>query len=46
MTNQRFIKSVTTAAKANTTQLPWARGPRRTAFIAKRNGMLTQAKSA
>ncbi|WP_299280982.1 hypothetical protein [uncultured Tateyamaria sp.] len=36
MTNARFIKSVIKSAEANTTQMPWARGARRAAFIAKR----------
>lgn len=36
MVNARFIKSAVSAAKADTTQMPWARGARRAAFIAKR----------
>jgi hypothetical protein len=35
-TNTRFIKSVVAAAEKNDTVMPWARGKRRTAFIAKR----------
>lgn len=46
MTNTRFIKSVTTAAKSDTTAMPWARGKRRAAFIAKRKCALPPAKSA
>lgn len=36
-TNARFIKSITKAAAENDTVMPWARGSRRAAFIAKRN---------
>ncbi|WP_298858068.1 hypothetical protein [uncultured Sulfitobacter sp.] len=36
-TNARFIKSITKAAAENDTVMPWARGTRRAAFIAKRN---------
>jgi len=46
MTNARFTKSVIKTAQENTTQLPWARGARRAAFIAKRKAPLTLAKSA
>ncbi|MBW4710633.1 hypothetical protein KX928_22825 [Roseobacter sp. YSTF-M11] len=35
-TNTRFIKSITEAAAASDTVMPWARGKRRAAFIAKR----------
>ncbi len=35
-TNSRFIKSVIDAAEKNETVLPWTRGARRAAFIAKR----------
>lgn len=35
--NQRFIKSVIDTAAKNDTVMPWARGARRAAFIAKRN---------
>ncbi|TCL08191.1 hypothetical protein BXY66_0224 [Shimia isoporae] len=38
MKNQRFIKSVVAASKAETPAMPWARGARRAAFIAKRKG--------
>ena len=36
-TNTRFIKSITATAKADAPAMPWARGKRRAAFIAKRN---------
>jgi hypothetical protein len=35
-TNARFIKSITKAAAENDAVMPWARGSRRAAFIAKR----------
>ncbi|MGR3713405.1 MAG: hypothetical protein ACU0A6_09830 [Shimia sp.] len=37
MKNQRFIKSAIAASKADTPAMPWARGARRAAFIAKRS---------
>ncbi|MDF1727208.1 MAG: hypothetical protein P1U53_05590 [Sulfitobacter sp.] len=45
-TNKRFIKSVVEAAAKDETVMPWTRGPRRAAFIAKRNGATRLAKSA
>lgn len=33
---ERFITSITKTAKRETTVLPWVRGKRRAAFIAKR----------
>ena len=36
MTNARFIKSVVATSKTAQPQMPWARGARRAAFIAKR----------
>jgi hypothetical protein len=36
----RFINSVVAASQADAPQLPWARGARRAAFIAKRNGIV------
>ncbi|WP_299686205.1 hypothetical protein [uncultured Tateyamaria sp.] len=36
MAKQRFIKSVVATAAEETPQMPWARGARRAAFIAKR----------
>ena len=36
-TNKRFIKSIVDTAAKDTTVMPWARGNRRAAFIAKRN---------
>ena len=35
-TNKRFIKGVVDAAAKDNTVMPWARGARRTTFIAKR----------
>lgn len=35
-TNTRFIKSTLDTATTNDTVLPWVRGARRAAFIAKR----------
>ena len=46
-TNARFIKSITKAAADNDTVMPWARGTRRAAFIAKRRAAeMTQRKAA
>jgi hypothetical protein len=45
-TNKRFIKGVVEAAAKNDTVMPWARGARRAAFIAKRNAAEPQRKSA
>lgn len=42
----RFIKSVTENAKADIPAMPWARGARRKAFIAKRNGLHHVRKAA
>jgi hypothetical protein len=46
MTNARFIKSVIKTAQDASAQMPWARGTRRAAFIAKRKGTVSLAKSA
>ncbi|GGX54143.1 hypothetical protein GCM10007385_22930 [Tateyamaria omphalii] len=46
MTNARFIKSVTDAAKQDASKMPWARGKRREMFIAKRKAALELRKSA
>jgi len=46
MTNARFIKSVTEAAKQDAPQMPWSRGKRRAAFISKRKAASQQRKSA
>ncbi len=35
---KRFIKSAIAASKADAPAMPWTRGARRVAFIAKRNG--------
>ncbi len=45
-TNTRFIKSVVEAAAKNDTVMPWARGKRRAAFIAKRCAEQSIRKSA
>lgn len=45
-TNKRFIKGVVAAAAKEETVMPWARGTRRAAFIAKRNATATERKSA
>lgn len=45
-TNTRFIKGVLETAKTADTQMPWTRGARRAAFIAKRAGQIEDRKSA
>jgi hypothetical protein len=45
-TNTRFIKSVVAAAAKETTQMPWARGARRAAFIASRTASEPVRKTA
>ncbi|MEP5728313.1 MAG: hypothetical protein ABJL67_02950 [Sulfitobacter sp.] len=45
-TNTRFIKGVIAAAAKEDTVMPWARGARRTAFIAKRTATEKPRKSA
>lgn len=45
-TNKRFIKSIVDTAAKDTTVMPWARGSRRAAFIAKRNAAPVIRKSA
>lgn len=45
-TNTRFIKSIIETAAKDDTVMPWARGARRVAFIAKRNAVKPQRKSA
>lgn len=45
-TNKRFIKGVVAAAAKDETVMPWARGARRAAFIAKRNTTASERKSA
>ena len=44
--NKRFIKGVIAEAAKNETVMPWARGARRAAFIAKRNRAEVTPKSA
>ena len=36
MAKKRFIQNVVSASETETTQMPWTRGARRAAFIAKR----------
>jgi hypothetical protein len=45
-TNARFIKSICQTAAKEDTAMPWARGTRRTAFIAKRNTAPLPSKKA
>lgn len=44
--NPRFIKSVIDTAAKSETVMPWTRGARRAAFIAKRNDAPQTRKSA
>jgi len=46
MKNTRFVTSVIKSAQNDTPQMPWARGTRRAAFIAKRKGLVEVRKSA
>ena len=46
MTNARFTKSITDAAKKDIPQMPWARGARRAVFISRRKAALELRKSA
>ena len=46
MAKRRFIKSVTEASAQDIPQMPWARGKRRAAFIAKRMARTELRKSA
>ncbi len=41
-----YTKNIVDAAAKETTVMPWARGSRRAAFIAKRNAELIGRKSA
>ena len=45
-TNKRCIKGVIAAAAKEETVMPWARGARRAAFIAKRTAADAPRKSA
>lgn len=45
-TNARFIKSITKAAAENDTVMPWVRGSRRAAFIAKRRAQEATTRKA
>ena len=38
-TQSRFVKSAVAASQKDAPQMPWARGARRAAFIAKRKGV-------
>ncbi|MDV4145925.1 MULTISPECIES: hypothetical protein [Shimia] len=42
----RFIKSITASAKTDVPAMPWARGARRAAFIAKRTAGELEVKAA
>lgn len=46
MTQTRFVKSVIATAAKTEVQMPWARGARRTAMIARRNAAQIKVKSA
>lgn len=43
-TNTRFIKNVVETAAKDDTVMPWARGARRKAFIAKRSSSAASAR--
>lgn len=45
-TNTRFIKSICETAAKEDTAMPWTRGARRTAFIAKRKTAAFPIKKA
>ncbi len=45
-TTPRIVKSVIATAEKTEVQMPWTRGARRTAFIAKRNHTEAPRKSA
>ncbi|KHA53438.1 hypothetical protein [Sulfitobacter geojensis] len=45
-TNTRFIKGIVAAAAKEETVMPWTRGKRRAAFIAKRNDIKVERRSA
>ena len=45
-TNTRFIKNAVNAAVQEVIVLPWTRGARRAAFIAKRQEPVLERKSA
>lgn len=45
-TNARFIKSVIDASNKEGVNLPWSRGTRRAAFIAKRAALTSQQEAA
>lgn len=45
-TNARFIKSICETAAKEDVAMPWARGARRAAFIAKRKAVSIDVKKA
>lgn len=45
-TNKRFIRSIIETASKTDTVMPWTRGARRAAFIAKRNSVPSLRKTA
>ena len=45
-TTPAFIKNVVNTAAKEDIVMPWARGARRAAFIAKREGLVIDRKSA
>jgi hypothetical protein len=45
-TNKRFINSISETAAKEDAAMPWARGAKRAAFIAKRKGTKIVAKHA
>ena len=45
-TTPAFIKNVVATAAAENVVMPWARGARRAAFIAQREGLVIERKSA
>ena len=42
----KFIKSITRTAAAESIPMPWERGARRAAFVARRRGILAELKRA
>ncbi|WP_460273950.1 hypothetical protein [Celeribacter sp. ULVN23_4] len=46
MKNRRWMKSMIAEAKKSEVEMPWTRGTRRAAFIAKKSGKQTWRASA
>ncbi len=46
MKNRRWMQSMIKEAKKTEVEMPWARGARRTAFIAKKSGKPTARLAA